>query len=342
MTSQPAHPRAATGLAHAGRALPRLAADAVEQALSRLGDARAGQVLLFLSSDFAQDPQPAIVAAARAGQTLAVSGCTALGVFSDDDWLLDTPAACALVLSESPAVASDSAPRLALAAPNTVDLAWLEDHTPRYGGIAGDVSGMGPYKVWRQGRVSPEGRCELRLPAPSSITLSRALMPVSQLHQITDIAGFDLKGLDGRQAAATLIRAAHPLPPLHELALATFDQHDQLQHSAPLVSINPDGAVTVAARLFPGQRVRWMRHTAEAASDDMNGLSRQPAPAFALVFSCGGRGAALHDGLDREWQALRRAWPFTPFAGFYGNGQIAPVAGSNQLLHRSVVVAGFG
>lgn len=331
---------AATGLAHAGRALPRLAAQAVEEALSRLGRARAGKIVLFLSSDFAHDPQPAIIAAARAGQTLAVAGCTALGVFSEEDWLLDVPAACALVLADEPAPEPE-APRLVLAAPNTLDLAWLGQGTPCYGGIAGDASGMGPYKVWRQGRVLPEGRCELILPAPNSITISRALMPMGQLHAVTDIEGFDLKTLDGRHAAATLLRAAHPLPPLHELALATVDPQGHIGDCAPLVSINNDGGVTVAARLRPGQQVRWMRHTADAACSDMENLSKQATPAFALVFSCAGRGAALHDGIDREWMALRKVWPNTPFAGFYGNGQIAPVAGSNQLLHRSVVVAGF-
>lgn len=332
---------AASGLAHAGRALPRLAADAVEQALAKLGRARASQVLLFLSADFANDPQPAIVAAARAGQTLAVTGCTALGVFSEDDWLLDAPAACAMVFAEAD-TPSDNPATLTLAAPNAIDLAWLDSHTPRVGGIAGDASGMGPYKVWHQGRVAKDGRCEVALPALRDITISRALAPVGEAFEVTGIDGFDLKSLDGRQAAATLIRAAHPLPPLHEMALATFDLRDQLETTAPLVSINPDGGVTVAARLLPGQRVRWMRHQAETARLEMSALGNRPAPTFALVFSCAGRGAALHEGIDREWQALRHAWPFTPFAGFYGNGQIASVARHNQLLHRSVVVAGFG
>ncbi|WP_374353232.1 FIST C-terminal domain-containing protein [Chitinimonas sp.] len=341
MSQPPPHLRAATGLATAGRASASLAAQAVEAALEQLGQGRAGNILLFLSSDFAGNPQPAIIAAARAGQTLSVSGCTALGVMTEQDWLLDVPSACALVLADEPPYPPDTA-QLSLAAPNAIDLAWLDDPQPRYGGIAGDVSGMGPYKIWRQSRIVGEGRCDLVMPAPSQIAISRALVPVSAMHQVTDIRGFDLHALDGRGAAATLLRAAEPLPPLHELALATYGSDDQIVQCAPLVSINPDGGVTVAARLLPGQKVRWMRHAASAADSEMHGLAKQAAPAFALVFSCAARGAMLHQGVDREWQALRQAWPDTPFAGFYGNGQIAPVGGANQLLHRSVVVAGFG
>ncbi len=329
--------RYASGLAHASRPSPRLAADAVEQALSKLGEQRAAAVLLFLSADFAHDPRPALVAAARAAQTLAVAGCTALGVMNEDDWLVDTPAAAALLIQQLPPAQADT-PRLTLAAPNTLDLAWLETGWARYGGIAGDATGVGPYKVWRQGQIAADGKAELALPA-SDVLVSRGLSPVSPAFTVTGIAGFELQSLDGRMAAATLRRSMVSLPELHELALATLDEDSQPSQCWPLVSLNPDGSVTVAARLFPGERVVWMRRTAATALAEVQTMASQPAPAAGLLFSCAGRGPALHDGQDREWQTLVRAWPGTPLAGFYGNGQIARLDGANRLLHQSLVLA---
>ncbi|QNM97498.1 FIST C-terminal domain-containing protein [Chitinimonas koreensis] len=329
----------ASGLAQSTRPSPQLAAQAVEQALQRLERPRADAVLLFLSADFAQDPRPALVAAARAGQTLAVTGCTALGVLTEDDWVLDAPAACALAIADMNAAGDEPpAPRLTLAAPNTLDLGWLEQGPQRFGGVAGDATGLGPYKVWRHGQLAGDGRCELALPG-AQVHVSLGLSQVGRPFQVTETDGFDLRTLDGRMASATLRRSLDPLPPLHELALAVLDDDGRPSGCWPLVSLNPDGSVTVAARLTPGMRVAWMGRSAAAALDELRAIARQPTPAAALMFSCGSRGPALHGGLDAEWQALVGAWPATPLAGFYGNAQIATLGASTRLLHQSVVVA---
>lgn len=331
----------ASGLAQSTRPSPQLAAQAVEQALQRLERPRADAVLLFLSADFAQDPRPALVAAARAGQTLAVTGCTALGVLTEDDWVLDAPAACALAIAGIPADVPDGeapAPRLTLAAPNTLDLGWLEQGSQRFGGVAGDATGLGPYKVWRHGQLAGDGRCELALPGAQG-HVSLGLSQVGKSFQVTETDGFDLRTLDGRMASATLRRSLDPLPPLHELALAALGDDGRPSGCWPLVSLNPDGSVTVAARLAPGMRVAWMGRSAAAALDELRVIAQTPAPAAALMFSCGSRGPALHGGLDAEWRTLVDAWPATPLAGFYGNAQIATLGASTRLLHQSVVVA---
>jgi small ligand-binding sensory domain FIST len=328
----------ATGITQAPRATPRLAAEAVEKALARLNTNRAGQVLLFLSADFAHDPRPAIVAAARAAQTLAIAGCTALGVMTEEDWVLDAPSACAMVLPE--ALPLDTSTLLSLAAPNALDLSWLEQGPKRYGGVAGDATGLGPFKVWRQGQIVPEGYTDLPLP-PANITLSRGLTPVGAVHRITAVEGFDIKTLDDRQAATTLRRAIEVVPPAHQIALGLVDENDVVTESLPIVSLNPDGAVTVAGRVQVGERVRWLHRSADCAEREIATFVERPAPDFALLFSCGARGPELHGGVDREWQAVRKSWPGVPFAGFYGNGQIVHQAGANRVLHQSVVLASF-
>ncbi|MGQ5523802.1 FIST C-terminal domain-containing protein [Chitinimonas sp. PSY-7] len=331
----------ASGLSHATRATPQLAVDAVTQALERLDTTRAARVLLFLSADFAHDPRPALVAAARAAQTTAVAGCTALGVMNEDDWLLDTPAACALVLTDHSHLEDRRSERLTLAAPNTLETQWLQQEPIRYGGIAGDATGLGPYKVWQQGQIQSDGVCELPL-TTRQIGISRGLQPIGDVHLVSAVDGFDLHTLDGRMAIATLRRLVLHLPPLHNIALAVLDTDNQLQHVLPIVSVNLDSGVTIPAQLNPGDKVQWMQRSADYALCEVSAFTRQPAPKAALLFSCAGRGAALHGGLDREWETLRDAWPDTPIAGFYGNGQIAHVGGGNQILHQSLVMAALG
>ncbi|MBV8656313.1 MAG: FIST C-terminal domain-containing protein [Burkholderiales bacterium] len=336
----PPSPIAASGLAHGPKADPRLATDAVQYALDRLGASRADAVLLFLSAHFASDPQPAIVAAARTAQTMAVTGCTALGVMTDEDWLLDTPAACALLINgEAAALPGQSL--LGLAAPDALHDDWLTTGLPRFGGIAGDATGLGPYKVWRMGKVTEVGHCELPMPA-SKLLVSRALKPLSETLTVTALNGFDLSTLNGRQAAATLRRSVETLPPLHDVLLAQLDDVGQPLYSWPVLSLNPDGSATIAGRPKLGDRVAWMHRCADAAKSELSALLDQSPPAFALVFSCGSRGAALHGLEDHEWAAVRKAWPSTPFIGFYGNGQIACDADRSILLRQSVVVASFG
>ncbi|MFS8086453.1 MAG: histidine kinase, partial [Acidobacteriota bacterium] len=112
---------------------PRLAFEAVQSALDRLGATRARSVLLFLTGHFARNPGPAIHAAARAAQTTQISGCTAVGVYTEKNWVIDAPAAAAMVFGESaderdPAPALHAQPDdwlLSFAAPNSVNGDWL-------------------------------------------------------------------------------------------------------------------------------------------------------------------------------------------------------------------------
>ena len=87
----------ATGLATGVTADPAIAAQAVAQAMLHLGLSHANSVLLFLSEAFARDPQPALLAASRQSQCMQIAGCSAQGIFTEQDWVLDAPAAAAMV-----------------------------------------------------------------------------------------------------------------------------------------------------------------------------------------------------------------------------------------------------
>jgi len=168
--------KAGSGLSQGRHAEPTLAASAVAAAMEHAGLSHAQAVLLYLSADFARDPQPAITAAARAGNCFQVAGCTAAGVFSDADWVLDAPAAAALVLGEGPtlqAVASAGDPVLTFAAPNALDLHWLKSGGARFGGVSGDASGQGPTPSGPAGAPRKAGAANWRWPARSCAWGSR-------------------------------------------------------------------------------------------------------------------------------------------------------------------------
>lgn len=345
-TSSDTPGRFATGLASAPVAHARLAGEAVSAALQRADLGRADMVLLFLSADFADDPRPALINAARAAQTLAISGCTALGILTEDDWILDAPSAAALVIGSGDP--DRQAPRLTLAAPNTLDLRWLDTDKVHFGGVAGDATGRGPFKVWHHGQIQPNGYCTLALPGTETdIVISRGMRRLGETLLVESATGFDVQRLNGRPPAEMLRRAMRSAglhvdgtPALHTLAIATLDQAGVSRAHWPIISLNPDGGMTVATRLEAGERLVFMQHCPDQALRELDSsLPDRAAPAFGLMFSCGTRGATLHDGMDREWAMIRKRYPGMPLLGFYGNGQIANLGGVNQLLHHSVVLS---
>ena len=59
------------------------------------------------------------------------------------------------------------------------------------------------------------------------------------------------------------------------------------------------------------------------------------------MFSCLGRSPHFDGGVDYTRQIVRQRFPQMPLLGFYGNGEIAPVKGRNQLLQLSAVLGLF-
>ena len=89
--------RVATSLVLGNKASPTLVAEAVSIAMLKADITVASSVLLLLTSEFADDPQPAITAAAKAANCTQIFGCSATGIFTEEDWVLDSPAAAVMV-----------------------------------------------------------------------------------------------------------------------------------------------------------------------------------------------------------------------------------------------------
>ena len=107
------------------------------------------------------------------------------------------------------------------------------------------------------------------------------------------------------------------------------------------------GSVAIGDVVREGQTVQFHVRDARSASEDLNLLlaaeqSRQARPTLgALVFSCCGRGQGLFGRPHHDVTAVRERVGDVPIAGFFAQGEIGPVGGSNFLHGYTASVALF-
>jgi len=351
----------ATGLARGVRAEPQLAAEAVEQALKRAGMTRAHSVLLLLTPHFAPTPDSAIRAAARAAGSMQVFGCTGAGVLTEDEWLLDTPGAAAMVFGggvQLTTADNEREPILSLCTPSGLDADWLDREPARLGAVSGDLFGQGPFRVWHNSRVSESGRAEAYISgARGVVEVSQGMRALTAPIEVAESRGLDVFKLGNYPALNVLMQSLPPQVrekgsiPLHLiLGGVTFGDPNtairegryRLNH---LISADlANRSVTFANPLAPGERVFWaMRDALTAERDFRQTLEHASAalgakPEFAFLFPCMGRGPHFYGNRDRDLDHLKSQFPEMPIIGFYGNGEIAPLDGANHLYQYSSVL----
>lgn len=356
--------RVATGLATGSEPVPALAARAVESAMQRAGIQVASSVLLILTSEFARDPQPALKAAAKVANCTQVVGCSAMGLYTEEDWVLDAPAVAAMVFPdpiglEPPSATDGKQLLLTLAAPNALNTTWMTSPGIRFGGVSGDAIGQGPFSVWQFGKGSALGHCEAALRGVrGAVAASHGLRVLNLPRAVSKVNGLDLVMLDDKQALASLntARTGYDTLPMHYVMAIFADTPEAISAGnyqvASLISGNEDdNSVTLAKPLSKGQYLSWaMRDTEMAVADLQQTASNLQTslgvkPEFGLFFSCLGRGPYFYGGLDRDLLSLRQRFPGMPIIGFYGNGEIAPVNGGQktgcELLEYSAVLGLF-
>lgn len=357
----------ATGLATHPSASDKLAYQAVSAAMQKAGLGIAGSVLLFLTPEFAREPQAALRAAAKAANCTQVVGCSAPGIFTEEDWVLDAPAAAAMVFGSGVSLAVRHGEPgdellLTLAAPNAIHTEWLDKPGRRFGGVSGDATGQGAFCVWQGGNVAQSGRCELAVQGAQGVAgVSQGIRPLSQQpFVVTQSDGYDVKLLGGQTALNVLARELplelrpHDSLPLHLLmaGITYGDSEAAIDEGryrlVPIVSVDPhEGSVTLSVPVADGERLFWAMRQPLAAERDMrltlDGLQLElgAPPDFGLCFPCMGRGPYFYGGVDRDLQLIQQRFPGMPFIGFYGNGEIAPFNGSNQLFQYAAVLGLF-
>ncbi|MEM1238394.1 MAG: FIST N-terminal domain-containing protein [Cyanobacteria bacterium P01_H01_bin.26] len=116
-----------------------------------------------------------------------------------------------------------------------------------------------------------------------------------------------------------------------------------------LVGVDPNvGAIAIADRVRPGQRIQFHLRDAHTAQDDLTALLETyradhrdlVAPAGALLFACNGRGTSLFDVPNCDTEQFSRQLGPVPLGGFFCNGEIGPV-GKTTFLHGFTSVFGI-
>lgn len=332
--------RVASSLASGPHPLPELAATAVREALARAELTRADSVLLFLTRDFARHAQPALVAAARAAGSLQVSGCTAYGLLTEEGWLLDQSGAAALVIGDTETAAEPGAPLLSFSGHGTLPWGW-QDGAPRAGLLDSDAA------AWAHGRQAEDSCAEVRLPGlHARIACSTGLRLLGDTLTVDAASAYDLQRVGGLSASDSLQRCLpaelRQNPPLHRIVVVI--DHDM--PSVPILGLNSDGSLNLAAALPAGSQIRWAIRQPLAAEQDMRqalsvAVDGEKRPNFAVMFSCLGRGPLFYGNDDRDLLVFREQFPGVPLIGAYGSGQIAPVGGQNRLFQNAVVTLLF-
>ena len=357
----------ATGLSHGNRPYAEHAATAVEKALKRAGLTRANGVMLFLTPEYANDPDPALKAAARAAGCLQVVGCTGAGILTDEEWVLDSPGAAVMVfggdvrLDLSHAVHNDQQAVISLCTPAALTADWLDITAPRIGAVSGDLFGQGPFKVWSGSRVADTGHVDTVITGvTSAIVASQGVQALTSPIEVAEVEGYDVVRLGNYPALNVLVQS---LPagvrkmkhlPLHLImggvtfgdpATAIREGRYRLNH---IISANlSDNSITLSHPLHRGERLFWamrdaltseraMRRTIEEA---YNRLGSDPD--FAFLFPCMGRGPHFYGNRDRDLELLKARFPGLPIIGFYGNGEIGPLDGDNHLYQYSAILGLF-
>ena len=361
----------ATGLAIGKSATPELAAQAVAMAMQKAEITQPSSVLLFLTSEFAADPQSAIKAAAKTASCTQIIGCSATGIFTEEDWVIDSPAAAAMVFSalnfsQPPAETTSQQNQLllTLTAPNAINTTWLNPdglNQPalRFGGVSGDAIGHGPFSVWQNGKGTTQGYCELALNNTAmAVAASHGLKIISSPRKITAAQGNDLLSVANLPALNTLTLAwqkhakTSDAPPYHQLMAVYASKASALERGdynlASIIIENANEAsLTLTKSLQVGDWLSWAIRDVDAAQVDIvktaGELKQQlgTEPEFAMLFSCLGRGPYFYNGQDQDLALLKTLFPKLPIIGFYGNGEIAPINGINELLQYSAVLGLF-
>lgn len=356
-------PTIATALASATKPEAELAAAVVKEALFRAGTDIARGVLLFLTTDFMHQAHAAVVAASRAANCLQVTGCTASGILTDEDWVLDRPAACAMVFGSGFGLGAPrgaDTPLLTLAAPSAATDNRLSGDARRYGLLSTDNSAHGAGRIWCHGKMASDARCETTISGVSAAigvsrgvhSLGRPLPAVTRGHDVLKV---------GNHAALNALLRELPLEmremeklPFHLLSagIVSGDPTNAIEEGrytlVPVIAASHDErSVTLTAQLEPGAHLFWTMRQALATENDMRQTADRlagelgMAPEFGLLFSCMGRGPYFFGGEDRDLAAVKERFPGLPLIGAYGGGQIAPLFDGNRVVHNAAVLGLF-
>ena len=354
--------RVATGSSYGAMAKDEYAKEAVKNAIAKMRPCTVGSVLLFLSNEYAHSPQNAIKEAAKAAGTPLVFGCCAVGLLTEEEWLLDVEGAVAMVFPQELSMQplrvlrpQGIKPKLVftLASPNAVDMAISSCDSPQFGSVTSDEYGHGPYSVWQSGRIVEQEFCQTAFSneLEPELILAEGVERLSPVMQINRCEGNTLHEV-GLQGACDNISSHVSVTSPFDLLCAVSETsnpasieqgHYQLIH---VLNIDQQAnTITLADDVKAGKHIFWARrniNSAQASIESELERARQrlgKQPEFGLMFANVTRGPEFFGGIDMDLEAFKKAFPGTPLIGFYGNSEIAPGFKSPALQRHHATVS---
>ena len=105
------------------------------------------------------------------------------------------------------------------------------------------------------------------------------------------------------------------------------------------------GAVVVGAQPRTGQTMQYQLRDAVTATEELTSLltplsAAKAKPIASILFSCNGRGEHLFGTPSHDAEAVCKSVGAVPSTGFFCNGEIGPVGGSN-FIHSYTASIGF-
>ena len=291
-------------------------------------------------------------------------GCSASGIFTEEDWVLDAPAAAAMVFSDDIFLTpmkkhASSKPLLTLTAPNAINSTWLNNGNKRYGGVSGDAIGQGSFSVWQNAKSELSGYTDAFFTGVEvEIGTSHGLQLLSQPKRVDESQQLDLIQLSEQSALNALQKTwkfhskTDSAAPLHLIMAVYADSAEaitagEFNQTSIIGRDENKGSVSLAQPLKTGQYLCWALRDSSSAQSDMALMCNRMAMAlempasFGLMFACLGRGPYFYDGIDRDLEIVKHTFPNTPVLGFYGNGEISCINDQNQRLPYTVVLSLF-
>ncbi len=339
--------RVATGVSYGATAKDEYAREAVQDALKKMRPCTVGSVLLFLSSAYAHNPQNAIKEAAKAAGTPQVFGCCAMGLLTEQEWLIDAEGAVAMVFPQELGLQplrvlkpQGISPDLVftLASPNAADIAMNSCDSVQFGSVTNDEYGQGPYSVWQSGRIVEQefSQTVFSQSLQSELLLAEGIERLSPIMQVNKVRGNKLLEIN-QQTASNNIRGHVSIDSPFDLFCAVsetsspesiIEGHYSLVH---VISVDTEtNQITLADEVKAGRHIFWARrntNSAQASIETELAKARKrlnKEPEFGLMFPNVSRGPEFFGGIDMDLEAFKQCFPDTPLIGFYGNTEIAP------------------
>jgi small ligand-binding sensory domain FIST len=224
---------------------------------------------------------------------------------------------------------------------------------PMIGGLVSGGNEPGEHFLFMQREVYREGAVGVAMTGNilMDTVISQGCRPIGRSVVVTKAEENVIWQLGGQQALAVLHQVLFGLSPedrelaqrgsvflglaMNEMRPA-FGSGDFLIRN--IVGIDPEqGAIAIADQIRVGQTVQFQLRDPSTSRQELRRLLSQVAhghvgpPVGALLFNCTGRGKSLYGLSHQDVKTIQMVNGKLPIGGFFCNGEIGPVGGTNFL-----------